>query len=164
MPASEYVKALRARVGNDLLHFPAVGVVTLNADGRVLLVQAAEDNMWTIPGGMVEPGELPSEAAVREMKEETGLDVELSGILGVFGGPLFKIAYSNGDAVSFVSTTFQARVIGGAITPDLTETLDIRYFSEEETLSTDLKPYIRETLQVAFGHEQSPYFAPPVNL
>lgn len=161
MPASEYIKSLRAKLGNDLLHVPAVGVVTLDASRRVLLVRASEDNKWTIPGGMVEPGESPSDAAVREMKEETGLDVELVRILGVFGGPLWRIVYSNGDAISFVSTTFEARIIGGTKNPDLVEVLEARYFSEEEAFSIELKPTLKETLRVAFGHIESPYFLPP---
>lgn len=159
MPVSDFVKGLRAKVGNELLHFPAVGVVAFDATGRVLLVRAAEDGKWTIPGGMVEPGELPAEAAIRETKEETGLDVELIRILGVFGGPLFRIEYPNGDRVSFVSTTFEGKVIGGNITPDGSETVEARYFSKEDLSSVELKPYIEETLRVAFQREPDSYYA-----
>lgn len=144
-----------------MLQVPAAGVVSFDAAGKVLLVRAAEGGKWTIPGGMVEPGESPAEAAVREMKEETGLEVELLSILGVFGGPDFRIVYSNGDQVSFVSTTFLAKVVGGSLMLEASEVLEARYFSEDEAFSEDLKPTLVETLRAAFQPDGKPYFAPP---
>lgn len=158
MAGSEYIQELRSRVGHDRLHLPAVSIVVTDEAGRVLLVKQAEDSKWSIPGGMVEPSEVPSDAAVREMKEETGLDVELTSVVGVFGGEAFVNTYPNGDVASWVETTFRARVIGGELRPEPGETLDLRYFSKKEAFSLDLKPYMIEILEAVFRHDASPYF------
>lgn len=72
MPMSEYVRALRAKIGTTVLEVPTVSVLTFDESERVLLVRHVEGNAWTTPGGMIEPYELPADAAVREMWEEPG--------------------------------------------------------------------------------------------
>ena len=117
MPMSPYVRSLRARVGNDLLEIPSVSVILFDGRQRVLLVRHVEGNVWTTPGGMVEPCETPADAAVREMWEETGLFVSLTHIIGVFGGTLCASTYSNGDKVAWVSTVFGGTSFHGTPTP-----------------------------------------------
>src|ERR1700761_5692223 len=97
MPISEYLKAIRAKVGNDLVVLPAVSVSVLDDQGRLLLGKDADTGFWTLPGGAIDPQEQPADAAVRECFEETGLLVELRGVIGVFGGPDFLVKYPNGD-------------------------------------------------------------------
>ena len=84
MPMSEYIRALRARIGTTVLEVPTVSVIVHDERDRVLLVRHIEGNVWTTPGGMIEPYELPADAALREMWEETGLVVALDRIVGVF--------------------------------------------------------------------------------
>ena len=84
----------------------------------MLLVRHVEGDLWTTPGGMIEPEETPANAAVREAWEETGLVVELVRIVGVFGGERCTSTYANGDRIAWVSTVFEARVIGGTLRPD----------------------------------------------
>jgi len=63
----------------------AAGVLLFDGDGRVLLVhQDYGQRMWTLPGGMLDPGEAPHEAAVREVREEVGVDVRLDRLVGVY--------------------------------------------------------------------------------
>jgi len=129
---SPYMRALRAKIGNDLIVMPSVTVLTFDDDGRVLLVLHAEGNVWVAPGGQIEPGEAPATAAIREVREETDLDVDLVRVLGVYGGPEFEVAYDNGDRISYVMTVFEGKVRGGTARPDGSETLDVRYFSRAE--------------------------------
>ena len=140
MPMSEYVRDLRAKIGTTVLEVPTVSVLTFDENERVLLVRHVEGNNWTTPGGMIEPYELPSDAALREMWEETGLHVALTHVVGVFGGPLCSGTYSNGDKMAWISTVFGARVIGGSLKPDGEETLEARYIRERR---------IRRSLQAA---------------
>ena len=95
MPMSDYIRNLRAMIGTTVLEVPTVSVLVEDAQNRVLLVRHVEGNDWTTPGGMMEPYETPADAAVREMWEETGLFVTLTGIVGVFGGPLCSSTYGN---------------------------------------------------------------------
>src|SRR5689334_1420003 len=129
MPISDYLKALRSKIGHDLLVLPSAAVVIPDSAGRVLFGLHSDKNLWVTPGGLIEPGELPSDAAVRETWEETGLIVELTGLLGVFGGSDLVIHYPNGDVASYIGTIFRGRVIGGELRPDMAEILDVRFLS-----------------------------------
>ena len=161
MPMSDYVRALRERIGTDVLEIPTVSVVVFDDRDRVLLVRHVEGNVWTTPGGMIEPYELPADAAVRETWEETGLAVELARIVGVFGGPPCSGVYANGDRIAFVSTVFLARAVGGTLRPDGVETLETRYFSRDELTGVAVRPHVMLSLDAAWARERDVRFQPP---
>lgn len=128
MAISPYLKDLRKKVGHDLLLVPAVAGVIWDAEGRVLLQRRADDGQWSLPAGSVEPGEIPYEAVIREVWEETGLSVEPYAILGVFGGSAHRVRYLNGDAVEYTTTVFACRLLSGVLQPQDDESADLRYF------------------------------------
>jgi ADP-ribose pyrophosphatase YjhB (NUDIX family) len=111
---------------------------------------------------MIEPYETPADAAVREMWEETGLYVELSHIIGVFGGPLCSTTYANGDKASWVSTVFGARVIGGELRPDGDETLEVRYVGQDEVQHLPRKAHLDLFLAAAYGQTGTASFQPAI--
>jgi ADP-ribose pyrophosphatase YjhB (NUDIX family) len=158
MPMSEYVRDLRMKIGTTVLEVPTVSVIVFDESERVLLVRHVEGNDWTTPGGMIEPYELPSNAALREMWEETGLHVVLTHIIGVFGGSLCSSTYSNGDKMAWISTVFGARAIGGSLKPDGEETLEARYFSRAETLAVRCKPHVQLVLEAAYAPVKTAHF------
>jgi ADP-ribose pyrophosphatase YjhB (NUDIX family) len=98
---------------------------------------------------------------VRECWEETSLLVELTRVLGVFGGPEFRINYPNGDAVSYVVTVFEARWIDGDASPDGLEASALRFLSREEAASLPMAPWTKEMVTRVFEHKGMPYFARP---
>jgi ADP-ribose pyrophosphatase YjhB (NUDIX family) len=161
MPMSEYLRRLRDKVGNDLMVLPAVAVMVLDADRRLLLVRDAGTGLWATPGGAVDPDEDPADAAVREMWEETGLLVELTRVLGVYGGPEFRMTYPNGDVVSYCIVSFGAEIRGGAMRPDGVETLEVRWFSQAETEALDMGAWTRITIGDAFAPPDGARFAAP---
>jgi len=166
MPMSDYIRRLRALVGTAVLEMPTASVLVFDDAKRVLLVRHVEGNNWTTPGGMIEPYETPADAAVRETWEETGLFVELTRIVGVFGGPQCTATYSNGDKVAFVSTVFAARPLRGTLTPDGEETLEARYWSLEEVARLTCKPHVSLFVEAALASEsvaqfQKPSWTPP---
>jgi ADP-ribose pyrophosphatase YjhB (NUDIX family) len=161
MPMSDYMRELRAKVGTTVVEIPTVSVLTFDDQRRVLLVRHAEGNDWTTPGGMIEPYETPSNAAVREMWEETGLHVALTHIVGVFGGEICASTYSNGDKVSWVSTIFAAEILGGTLQPDGEETLEVRYFARAELNAVRCKPHVPLFLDAAYSPQRHAHFQPP---
>ena len=161
MPMSPYVRSLREKIGNDLLEVPSVSILALDQRDHVLLVRHVDSEFWTTPGGMVEPYETPADAAVREMWEETGLYVELTHIIGVFGGELCGGTYSNGDKISWVATLFGSRRLGGELAPDHQETAEARYFSRAEINALKCRPYVAGFLEVAFQQDRTAFFSPP---
>ena len=86
MPLTGHLRELRKKVGHDLLVLPSAAVALHDEQGRVLLGLHSDRRIWVLPGGLIEPCETPGDGAVRETWEETGLIVELTGILGVYGG------------------------------------------------------------------------------
>ena len=161
MPMSDYIRRLRGMIGTTVLEVPTVSVLTYDADNRVLLVRHAEGDEWSTPGGMIEPYELPADAAVREAWEETGLHVELTRLIGVFGGPLCTSTYANGDRLSWVSTVFEGRRTGGVPRPDGVETLDVRYFAATEVGGLHCKPHVPMVLEAGWSKRDGAYFQPP---
>jgi 8-oxo-dGTP pyrophosphatase MutT (NUDIX family) len=138
---SPYLRRLRERVGHDLLLLPSVAVLARDEHDRLLLVREAETGMWQTIGGAVEPDESPAEAAIREAAEEAGVVVELTGIRGVIGGPLFRMTYPNGDLVSYVPTIFDARVVGGEPHADGDETIDVAWYRTDQFADVALSEF-----------------------
>src|SRR5688572_14639767 len=101
MPTPSFVLALREKIGHALLLLPSVSAAIVNERGEVLLQRAADDGKWYVIGGCVEPGEEPAEAVVREVREETGLEVKPVRITGVYASP--AVQYRNGDRAQFVA-------------------------------------------------------------
>ena len=145
---SDYVKRLREQIGHDFMFMPSVAAFVRDADGRILLVQHLEGR-WQIPGGAVDPGERPEEAAKREVREEASVEVELGAVLGVFGGPEYRITYANGDEAGWVVAVYAASIMSGTPTPgDPDEIQDVRWFTPAEIRALDLHASTRRTLEL----------------
>jgi 8-oxo-dGTP pyrophosphatase MutT (NUDIX family) len=140
---SDYVRKLRTHLGHELILLPSAAAVIRDDQDRVLLVRQTDSGIWSTPGGAVDPDESPSDAAVREAFEETGYEVDLIRVLGVYGGPDYRVTYPNGDVTSYVSVGFEARVIGGTARPDGEETSELRWFAQPELAGLDLSIWAR---------------------
>jgi 8-oxo-dGTP pyrophosphatase MutT (NUDIX family) len=132
MPMSEHMQRIRNKIGQDLLVLPSAAVAIRDKENRLLLGLHAEKKLWVLPGGLIEAGELPADGAVREVWEEMGVVVELTGLLGVYGGEPLVIQYANGDRASYVTLLFSGRIISGKLFADGQEILEARYFSQAE--------------------------------
>ena len=126
-----YLEELRRKVGTDLLLVPGVAAVIHNDTGQLLLQEKASGEGWSLPAGAIEPGETPHQAILREVREETGLKVEVQSIAGVFGGKDFRHEYPNGDRVENVVALFLCRCVGRHSGPIDGETKSLQYFSRE---------------------------------
>jgi 8-oxo-dGTP pyrophosphatase MutT (NUDIX family) len=146
MPMSEFIRDLRGKIGTDLLLLPSATGAVFDGEGRMLLLRHANGGVWVTPGGAIEPDEAPAEAVVREVWEETGLEVEPVRLLGAYGGPEFRVRYENGDQVAFVIIAFECRVLGGSLRLDGEEALELRYVAADELASLQLAPWARSVL------------------
>jgi len=147
MPASDHIRRLREKIGHDLLLMPSVAVLPRDGRGRILLVRLADTGRWATIGGAVEVDEDPRDAAVREAKEEAGVVVELGPILGVLGGPDYRIRYPNGDLTAYVSIVYDATVRSGVPAPDGDETTEVGWFTPAEMATAELGHFLRAMLR-----------------
>lgn len=159
MGMSQYIRGIRSKIGNTMLQMPSVTIINYDDTGRILLAKHADTDLWVAPGGAIELGETPADAAVREMWEETGLWIEPVRILGVYGGPEFVVRYANGDSTSYVMTVFEGRTLAGELHPDADETADLSYFSQTDISTLNVQPWVHVVLPDMFRRAKESLFA-----
>jgi 8-oxo-dGTP pyrophosphatase MutT (NUDIX family) len=124
--ADSYVGALRRHVGSRLLLLPGAQVLLVDPAGRVLFQQRADSGVWELPAGACEPGSDFAGTAVRELWEETGLEVDRADLVpfGSLSDPgVHTLTYPNGDVTQCFALCFLARRWRGEPVPDPRESL-----------------------------------------
>ncbi|WP_433112253.1 NUDIX domain-containing protein [Micromonospora sp. CA-246542] len=91
----------------------AVTVFVQDRQGRVLLIQRTDNGLWALPGGAQDFGESIAETAVRETREETGIEVEVTEIVGIYSDPRHVVEYSDGEVRQQFSICFRAHYLSG---------------------------------------------------
>jgi len=158
MAISPYIAELRRHVGSRLLMLPSVMGVIYDAQSRVLLVRQTADGLWSTPGGVLEPEETPAAAVVREVQEETGLEVDVVRLLGVFGGPSFVVQYPNGDRSQYLSAIFECAVRGGSLVPDGDETDQLMFAGPTELAGMNCQPWMQHVMPLLWQRSPSAFY------
>ncbi|GAA2205943.1 NUDIX domain-containing protein [Nonomuraea monospora] len=110
---------------------PGGSAVVIDDAGRVLLHRRADSGLWALPGGVMDVGETIAAAVAREVLEETGVRVKITGLIGIYSDPRHVIAYSDGEVRQQFNICFRARPTGGA--PHATEEArEVRWVSPDE--------------------------------
>ncbi|SDY69182.1 ADP-ribose pyrophosphatase YjhB, NUDIX family [Micromonospora pattaloongensis] len=141
----DYYNDPNAPAANSIV--PGGSALVVDDEGRILMQRRADSGNWSLPGGTMEIGETLADAVVREVREETGLDVETTGILGVYTDPNHVIAYADGEVRQEFNVTFIARPIRGAIAVS-DESTDVRFIPSEELQRLP----IHETVRLRIRH------------
>lgn len=160
MPMSAEYEELRRLVGNRRIFNPSVAAVIHNSDGEVLLVRGPSSALWSLPAGAMELGETPADAVVREVREETGLEVRPEALLGVFGGKDFRWEYADHNQVEYLIVVFWCAVLRGPIRPLDDEIAEFRWCSPAMMPALQF-PYPPALLWPRSG--QSAHFQPASN-
>ncbi|MGM0878789.1 MAG: NUDIX domain-containing protein [Bacillota bacterium] len=95
---------------------PAVSAVIFYEENKILLQERVDNEKWSLPGGQIEPGETVEDAIKREVREETGVDVRVNKIVGVYSNPNHVIAYEDGEVRQQFSICFLCEIQGGSLT------------------------------------------------
>jgi ADP-ribose pyrophosphatase YjhB (NUDIX family) len=125
MPVPDFILTLRERIGHDLLWLPAVTAVVLR-DDQVLLVRRADNGRWSPVTGIVDPGEHPARAAVREVAEETTVSCEVEALVSI--GVSELVTHVNGDLAQYLDHTFRCRYVEGEPQVGDDESLEVRWW------------------------------------
>lgn len=128
-----YIKKMREIIGHDYLIVVGSGVI-LEKDDKILLEQRADNSLWGIPGGLLEIGETVKETAIREIYEETGLNVHTMNLFGIYSGEKAKTIYPNNDKTYCITILFHSKNFEGELKPSH-ESKALKYFSREELRS-----------------------------
>lgn len=133
----------------------AVGFVT-DENGRLLLQHRVDNGLWALPGGTHEFGESIVQTVVREIAEETGLQVEIDSLVGLYTDPRHLVAYSDGEVRQQFTLSFRTRLIGGTLEPD-DESHELRWVSRDQLDELRIHPSMRLRIDHFFEDRASPY-------
>jgi 8-oxo-dGTP pyrophosphatase MutT (NUDIX family) len=156
MPAPDYVLKLRKKIGTDPLWVPGVRGVVVDAGGRVLLAQRADNRQWALVSGMLEPGAQPARGLVREIFEETAVVAEPERVVSV--GAVGPFTYPNGDVCEFLDVVFLCRYVSGTARVNDDESLAVGWFGLDEL--PELMAGHLTSIQRALAPAEAAHFEP----
>ena len=129
----------------------AVSAFIQDDDGRILMIRRTDNDLYSIPGGQLELGETLAQAAVREVREETGIECEVTGVIGLYSNPHHVIAYDDGEIRQEFSICFRANPSGGELRIS-NESKEVCWVAGRDLESLSIHPSIRLRLR----HAQDP--------
>jgi len=156
MPIPPYLRDLRRHVGHAMLMVPSVSAVVRDEAGRMLLGRRSDTREWSLLAGIVDPGEQPADAIVREIREESAVEVRVDGLAGV---ALHPMTYPNGDECQFLNVWFRCTAIGGDARVNDDELLGVRWFAVQAL--PDVDDWARLRIDTALSGGPDAWYAAP---
>jgi len=136
---------------------PSVNVVVENERGEILLIRRSDNDNYALPGGAIDLGESMTQAAVREVREETGIDCEITGLVGIYTDPKHVILYtSNNEVRQEFSIVLTARKIDGEPTPS-SESTEVAWIRAAEAGNLAMDRSMRRRLARYLDANPAPY-------
>ncbi|WP_371497636.1 NUDIX domain-containing protein [Kitasatospora sp. NBC_00374] len=155
MSRIDYINDPHAPAANSVV--PSVVAVVQDDVGRVLLIHKTDNGLWALPGGGHDIGEYVADTVVREVREETGINVEVVTVTGLYTDPGHVMAYDDGEVRQQFSICFRARSIGGDLRTS-EESKEVRWVDPADLGDLDIHPSMRLRIQHALDPDRSqPY-------
>ena len=154
MARVDYFNDPNAPKANSLV--PSVTAVARNGAGEVLLIHKTDNDLWALPGGGIDLGESAPDAAVREAKEETGFDVEITGLIGIYTNPGHVMAYDDGEVRQQFSICFHARIVGGQLRTS-SESKEVAFVDPNRLDKLTIHPSMRMRIEHGLADRAEPY-------
>jgi ADP-ribose pyrophosphatase YjhB (NUDIX family) len=136
----------------------AVTAFIQDAAGRLLMIRRTDNDLYAVPGGAQEVGETIAQTVVREVREETGITVDVTGLIGVYSDPAHVIAFSDGEVRQEFSICFRARPIEGKPRTS-SESKEVLWVEPARLADLNVHPSIRLRIQHGFEHRTEPFYA-----
>jgi len=127
-----------------------------NERGELLMIHRTDNDLWALPGGGHDIGETISQTVVREVREETGIDVEVTGLVGLYTNPQHVMAYDDGEVRQQFSICFTARPIGGTVRAS-SESREVAWVDPAKLSELDIHPSMRLRIDHALADLPRPY-------
>jgi 8-oxo-dGTP pyrophosphatase MutT (NUDIX family) len=135
---------------------PSASAIVTDEHGRILLVKRRDNTLWALPGGGHDIGESIEQTAVREVKEETGLDVEVTRLVGIYTNPAHVVAFTDGEVRQQFSLCFTTKLRGGELAIDH-ESTDIAWTQPADIEQLEMHPSMRLRIQHYLDQRAGPY-------
>ncbi|OJG07885.1 NUDIX hydrolase [Pseudonocardia alni] len=135
---------------------PSTTAAVRDDRGRLLMIHKIDNDKWALPGGGMDLGESIADAAVREVAEETGLSVEITGLVGIYTDPGHVMAYDDGEVRQQFSVCFHARPTGGTLREDGTETKAAKWVEPADIDGLTIHPSMRRRIDDALRGDPTP--------
>lgn len=134
----------------------AVSAFVTDERDRLLMIRRTDNGLYALPGGRHELGETMTQTAIREADEETGIQIEVTGLIGIYSNPDHVMAYSDGEVRQEFSICFRGRAAGGAPrTSD--ESSEVLWVDRQDLDAIDVHPSIRLRIEHGYGRS-APYY------
>lgn len=154
MARIDYIDDPKAPKANSVV--PSVVAIVTDDEDRVLLIHKTDNNLWALPGGGHEIGESIADTVIREVKEETGYDVEVERVTGLYTNPGHVMEYDDGEVRQQFSIAFRAKFLGGTARTS-SESRAVRWVHRNELEGLNLHPSMRLRIQHALEDRDAPY-------
>lgn len=135
---------------------PSVVAFVRNQQGQILMIHRTDNDLWALPGGGHDAGESISQTVVREVLEETGILVEVTGLIGIYTNPNHVMAYDDGEVRQQFSICFAAKPIGGNLTTS-SESREVIWLDPAQLDSLDIHPSMRLRIAHGLAGDARPY-------
>ena len=123
---------------------------------KILLVRRADNSLWAVPGGYMDPGETFTEACAREVLEETGVRVRVGRLVAVYTSPNVLLEYPDGNSLQLVVLHFAAEPVGGELSTSA-ETTEAAYFSRATIEELDMNDFDRQRVNDGFAGQSTAF-------
>jgi ADP-ribose pyrophosphatase YjhB (NUDIX family) len=135
----------------------AAGAFVLDDAGRLLVIRRADNGLYALPGGRHEVGETMTRTAVRETFEETGVRIEVTGLIGIYSNPAHVVAVADGEVRQEFSICFRGRPVSGEPRTS-EESTEVRWVERDHLDSLHIHPSMRLRISHGFEHRAEPYY------
>ncbi|MQA10598.1 MAG: NUDIX domain-containing protein [Pseudonocardiaceae bacterium] len=136
----------------------AVSAFIQGEHDRILMIRRTDNDRYSIPGGQLELGETLTQAAVREVREETGIECEVTGLIGIYSNPNHVIAYDDGEVRQEFSICFRGQALGGTLRTS-SESKEVHWVAEHRLGDLNVHPSTRLRIDHALRESRLPYFS-----
>jgi 8-oxo-dGTP pyrophosphatase MutT (NUDIX family) len=151
----DYVNDPNAPPANSLV--PSANAIVVNDMGEILMIRRTDNGNWAVPGGGMDLGESITDTAIRETREETGIDCQITGLVGIYTNPRHVIRYTSNDEVrQEFSIVFTARPTGGELRTS-SESSDAQWVAPAAAAALQMHPSMRERIQHYLDKRPEPY-------
>ncbi|HEX6355746.1 NUDIX domain-containing protein [Actinophytocola sp.] len=144
MSRKDYYDDPEAPASNSIV--VAASAVVVNSDGAILVHRRVDNDLWALPGGGMEVGESIAGTIVREVREETGLDVRPQYVVAVYSDPRHVFAYSDGEVRQEFSVCIACEILGGQLLVS-DESTEVRFVPPAEIVDLNMHPRIRARIE-----------------